>query len=304
MGKDYLNAVSISSPCSVDWDSMDGDDRVRFCWMCEQSVYNVENLTRAEANKLLGGRSGRVCLRMFKRADGTIMTKDCPVGLRRIKQSLQTVRKRICAAVALSLAIVALKPGSQQADSRVGSDDRVTVRRNLCYEGGKDAIIDPLAIARRNTEAIRSKEGASNTGLSESHDAISIASQAHAHTGRAPRLEGGPSSAEACETVSRSDTPGTALVPAGSQYVMGTAATVRVDNLANVENVLSFLGNAIEIMGLTAGACVLSGVLRCRSGRNIWKTVAVSVLLVVCGLCAPAAMDWLVTLVREANLFA
>jgi len=41
-----LDQIRITSPCKESWDSMRGDDCVRFCQSCRQ---NVRALTRAEA---------------------------------------------------------------------------------------------------------------------------------------------------------------------------------------------------------------------------------------------------------------
>ncbi len=84
MSRLKLDQIRIASPCHVDWNLMTGDDRTRFCKSCQLSVHNVEGLTQMEAENLLlqsaGGKT--VCLRLRRRADGTILTKDCPVGLR------------------------------------------------------------------------------------------------------------------------------------------------------------------------------------------------------------------------------
>lgn len=76
-----LERLYIASPCSVPWDSMKGDDRVRFCGQCEKSVYNVSAMNRAEAEALLQGPAELPCVRFYQRTDGTILTADCPVGV-------------------------------------------------------------------------------------------------------------------------------------------------------------------------------------------------------------------------------
>jgi len=81
-GRLHLEQIRIASPCDVPWDSMRGDDRVRFCGSCRQSVYNVEAMTRAEAERLIAAREGRSCLQMRWRPDGTVVTADCWARLR------------------------------------------------------------------------------------------------------------------------------------------------------------------------------------------------------------------------------
>jgi hypothetical protein len=39
-------------------------------------------MTRHQAEALLREKEGQLCARVFRRADGTILTGNCPVGLR------------------------------------------------------------------------------------------------------------------------------------------------------------------------------------------------------------------------------
>jgi hypothetical protein len=81
---------------------MIGDDRVRFCRRCEQNVYNIAEMSRVEAQALLESNEGRRCVRVFRRADGTILTKDCPEGRR--EQQVQFARLGSRMALAFGLA--------------------------------------------------------------------------------------------------------------------------------------------------------------------------------------------------------
>jgi hypothetical protein len=81
-----LNNIKIASPCSADWEGMFGNERKRFCGECKLNVYNLSGMTRTEAESLLEQSEGRLCVRYYRRADGTILTKDCPVGWARVKQ--------------------------------------------------------------------------------------------------------------------------------------------------------------------------------------------------------------------------
>jgi hypothetical protein len=78
-----LEDVHIAAPCKASWDEMVGDEHVRFCGQCEKNVYNLSSLPREEAEALLAAKEGNVCVRLYKRADGTVLTSDCPVGARR-----------------------------------------------------------------------------------------------------------------------------------------------------------------------------------------------------------------------------
>ena len=77
-----LPQLKVASPCPADWNKMTGDDKVRFCSQCNLNVYNLSAMTEPEALKLIGEREDRLCVRFYQRADGTVLTQDCPVGVR------------------------------------------------------------------------------------------------------------------------------------------------------------------------------------------------------------------------------
>jgi hypothetical protein len=64
-------------PVMSDNDEMPGDDRVRSCSACSLLVYNIAAMTSDEAASPIAGREGRLCARLFRRADGTVITADC-----------------------------------------------------------------------------------------------------------------------------------------------------------------------------------------------------------------------------------
>jgi hypothetical protein len=96
---DPLSRVRVASPCSADWDSMIGNDRTRFCSQCELNVFNLSAMTRAEAEHLIANAETRLCVRFYRRRDGSIITQDCPVGLRRLKLRASRIRKAVAAAL-------------------------------------------------------------------------------------------------------------------------------------------------------------------------------------------------------------
>lgn len=77
-----INNLRVASPCSVGWETMSGDERARFCELCSLNVYNISEMTSADVRALIEKTEGRICGRIYRRADGTVLTKDCPVGLR------------------------------------------------------------------------------------------------------------------------------------------------------------------------------------------------------------------------------
>ena len=86
-----LDNIRVAAPCSADWDSMFGNERVRLCEKCDLNVYNLSEMSRVEAQRLINQAEGRLCVRFYRRRDGSIITQNCPVGLRAIKRRLSRV---------------------------------------------------------------------------------------------------------------------------------------------------------------------------------------------------------------------
>ena len=94
-GLPLLDQVRVASPCKADWNEMLGDERVRFCLSCEKNVYNLSSMAKDDAEALLRERLGdELCVRFYQRADGTILTQDCPMGVKKKR------RKKLALAVA------------------------------------------------------------------------------------------------------------------------------------------------------------------------------------------------------------
>src|ERR1700733_11735163 len=94
-----VNKLKVAQPCPTNWESMDGNDRVRFCQLCELNVYNISEMTAAEIELLFANSSRRICARLFKRADGTVLTQDCPVGLNKYRKRLAKYYSAVLGAV-------------------------------------------------------------------------------------------------------------------------------------------------------------------------------------------------------------
>lgn len=99
-----LDVIQIASPCSMDWNSMEGDARRRHCGQCKLPVYNLAELTREQATELIAEHEGTLCVRLYRRADGTVLTRDCPVGLRELRRRLA---RGVAAVVAMVAALAA-----------------------------------------------------------------------------------------------------------------------------------------------------------------------------------------------------
>lgn len=117
--KRMLNDLQIASPCSVPWSTMGetASEAVRFCGQCSKNVYDISKLSTDEAALLLqqGAASGSLpCMQLYRRFDGTVITDDCPVGLRRIRDTWRRVKS--VAAGAAAFFLVGLPSAAQNKD--------------------------------------------------------------------------------------------------------------------------------------------------------------------------------------------
>jgi hypothetical protein len=128
--KDPLSRVKIASPCTADWESMVGDARRRFCSQCELNVYNLSQMTKREAEELLNQTEGRLCVRFYRRADGTILTQDCPVGLRALRRRLKRIRTAVVSTVLSFLAGLGIYLAAPETQTESPKVMGVMVREN------------------------------------------------------------------------------------------------------------------------------------------------------------------------------
>jgi Carboxypeptidase regulatory-like domain len=126
---DFLREMRIATPCPVGWDQMTGDERVRHCRLCDLHVYNFSDMTRKEAQSLIEQSSGRICARLFRRADGTVITRDCPVGLRAVRRRVaKTATAVFTAVLSFSAMVFGQKPSQNDKHACV---PQVQITRKL-----------------------------------------------------------------------------------------------------------------------------------------------------------------------------
>ena len=115
-----LDCVSVAAECPADWNQMMGSERVRFCDQCNCHVYNLSGMSKKTAEALLVSTEEHLCIRYYRRADGTILTQNCPVGLRAIKRKVRRAVGAMLSAVlsfcaGLGLYGATFRPEAQKA---------------------------------------------------------------------------------------------------------------------------------------------------------------------------------------------
>ena len=100
----------MSFQCPMDWEGMEGGEASRFCGKCRQRVVDLSAMTVEEAEGFVreNGSGGGACVRLMRRADGSLVTKGCPKSLEAKARVARTVLAG--AATGLALASCATAP--------------------------------------------------------------------------------------------------------------------------------------------------------------------------------------------------
>lgn len=103
-----MKHAEIAAPCSAKWDEMTGDDKMRFCGECKLHVLNAAAMTDEEVMRALQRTltGERVCMRLYRRTDGTFLTRNCPKGLQLLRQRAQEAVRRVAALFSGTLALL------------------------------------------------------------------------------------------------------------------------------------------------------------------------------------------------------
>jgi hypothetical protein len=143
---------------------MEGDDRVRLCDKCNKNVYNLSQMTTAEANEFLYLTSLNACVNFHRRRDGTIITDNCPVGLRKLRAQYRRIAAAVTTMVSLAQGFLLASVAADSAKSRfenapnivrgepVATDETLRVPRDL---GGAPCTVDPPSLKSYRERAER-----------------------------------------------------------------------------------------------------------------------------------------------------
>jgi hypothetical protein len=134
-----IDNLRVASPCRAGWETMSGDERVRHCNLCRLNVYNLSEMTADEVRGLITKAEGRICGRLHKRADGTIITKDCPIGFRAYqKRAARMAGAALAAIIGLFSVSYGQKEDEKPADASKAKIVRTINRKNILSGSIKD----------------------------------------------------------------------------------------------------------------------------------------------------------------------
>lgn len=191
-----LERVRITSPCSAEWDEMEGNDRVRFCRHCSLHVHHTAQMTPAQAFNLVLRSPGRLCLRFHRRPDGSLVTRPPARPLYQIRRRVSRLAAGAFGA-ALSLCSAAAAQAQTASPTTTAT---VTDTRDTAGQGSTPGSL---------TGTVRDEAGAIAAGVTATLVNTQTGAERHAVTDpegvyrfdvlapgeyklRFPRPEGGP----------------------------------------------------------------------------------------------------------------
>jgi hypothetical protein len=127
---------------------MQGDDRKRLCSGCSRHVFNISDMTRSEANHFLAENGTTQCMIFYRRQDGTIMTDNCPVGLRKLRDQAKALARAAAAVMAFALSWTTAF--AQSSDTARGAKKPTDSRARML---GEPAAIPPAGFKYQGNPA-------------------------------------------------------------------------------------------------------------------------------------------------------
>lgn len=130
--------LRVNSPCEVDWDSMVGNEEVRFCTHCEKNVHDISALTRKDAMRFVRANSGGVCVRFYTAPSGRTLHANEGKLHRITRRASKAAAGAFSVAIALSSTALAQPNGSTDVEKAAAA--RVMPRTSAALTG---TILDP-----------------------------------------------------------------------------------------------------------------------------------------------------------------
>jgi len=153
---DYLDRIYVASPCKTGWENMTGTEQVRYCAQCSKHVYDLEKLTRRQADRLIAINRGRFCARITRRPDGSIITGEESPTLHLMARRASPVAAAVVSAVisvgSATPALAALPGGQVQISSVSNGQDpqssgSQTPFKPIAFEPVQQQVLDcPLPV--------------------------------------------------------------------------------------------------------------------------------------------------------------
>jgi len=100
--KSKLDQLKVITPCSANWEQMNGSDQKRFCSECSKHVFDFSQMTRQQIEAVTSIHQGNLCARITRREDGSMVMLNAPLP---IYSSRRSNSPMLSAAVATMLSL-------------------------------------------------------------------------------------------------------------------------------------------------------------------------------------------------------
>lgn len=149
--------LTVNSPCTAEWDSMNGNAQVRFCTHCEKSVHNLSAMTRKDALRFVRANAAGVCVRYYSDPRGrTVHTNDG--ALYRIsRRASKAAAGAFGAVIALGATVLAQTPAGRQDAVAVRLDAREGASLTGTILGPNGAVVAGVRVFVYNTKTGEAK---------------------------------------------------------------------------------------------------------------------------------------------------
>lgn len=149
--------LTVNSPCTAEWDSMAGNEQVRFCTHCEKSVHNLSAMTRKDALRLVRDSAGGLCVRFYSDPRGrTVHTNDRAL-YRITRRASKVAAGAFGAAVALGATVLAQTPQGKQEAAAVRVDARESASLTGTVLDQSGAVVAGVRVYVYNSKTGESK---------------------------------------------------------------------------------------------------------------------------------------------------
>lgn len=156
--------LSVNSPCTAEWDSMAGNEQVRFCTHCEKSVHNLSAMTRKDALRFVRANAAGLCVRFYSDPRGrTVHTNDGPL-YRITRRASRVAAGAFGAAVALGATMLAQTPRGGQDAAAVRLDTREGASMTGTILGPSGAVVAGASVFVYNTKTGEAKTATTDEG--------------------------------------------------------------------------------------------------------------------------------------------
>lgn len=125
--------LQVSESCSAEWDSMSGNERVRFCAHCRMHVHNLSEVTPREALDLVLRSGGRLCLRIERDPLGVPRTRPLAEPLYQISRRASRLAAGVFGA---ALTVCSAAAASAQTPEPAPAQQVVMVPAEVTPEAG------------------------------------------------------------------------------------------------------------------------------------------------------------------------